>query len=817
MARRPVILAAALGVAALAAATPRVEARAQGPVAAPAPVASHQASPDPSHRALLDRYCVTCHNPRSKAGGLRLDEVDLAEVGGYAEVWEKVARKIRAGMMPPPGVRRPDAATLTGFATWLEGTLDAAAAEQPDPGRVGLHRLNRTEYAQAIQELLDLRVDAAALLPKDEEADGFDNVAAALRVSPSYLDQYVTAARLVSQRAIGSASPKPASAVYRPARGTDQSRRVAGLPPGTRGGLVAEHLFPADGEYRFSIGGLAGAFYMRGLEYQHTVLLTIDGEKVFEGTIGGEADLKAIDQQQAPAVAAVNARFQNIARKVTAGPHRVGVTFVARSYAESDELLYSYRPGQGEDRIARIGSLEVTGPFDPTGVSETPSRRRIFSCRPAAAAAPAEERQCATSIVTRLATAAYRRPVTDRDIAVPLAFYEQGRTGGDFEAGVEQALSAILASPRFLFRSEAAPANAAPGATYRLDDLEIATRLSFFLTGSAPDDRLRSLAAQDRLRAPAVLEAEVRRLLAAPSARATFSAFATQWLKLRGLDDIDPDGLQFPSFDPSLREAFKRELDLFVGAIVTEDRSVLDLLTGDFTFVNERLALHYGLPQVRGEAFQRVRLEDANRRGLLGKGAVLMATSYGNRTAPVIRGAWILENLIGVPPAPPPPDVEAFQENKPGEKARTIRAILEQHRANPACGACHRVMDPLGLALENYDAIGAWRSIDRFAGAPIDAEGELVDGTRINGPRELTAALARQPDQFVRTFTEKLMTFALGRLVEAPDMPTVRRIVRDAAPGGYQLSSIVLGIVRSAPFQMRRLPAADETENRPAR
>jgi mono/diheme cytochrome c family protein len=813
MARRATSLAVVIGVAASASMAMHA-ADQTTPGTSPMPVASHQPAPPALHRALLDEYCVACHNQRSKTAGLAFDALDLAEVDAHAPVWEKTIRKVRAGMMPPPGRRRPSPAATEALASWLERTLDEAAARAPNPGRVGLRRLNRFEYGNAVEDLLGIRVDVNALLPKDEEADGFDNVATALRVSPSFLDQYISAARLVGIRAMGNPAPKPASAMYRPARGADQSRRVEGLPPGTRGGLLAEHLFPADGEYRFNVAGLAFAFYMRGLEYQHTVVLTIDGVRIFEGQIGGEEDLKAIDQQQAPAVGAVNARFQNITARVTAGPHEVGVTFVARGYAESDELLYSFRPGVGEDRIARIAGLEIVGPFSPGGVSDTPSRRRIFVCRPSPSATAAVERACATRIVSSLARRAYRRPIGDADLAAPLSFFDEGRAGADFDAGIQNALTAILASPKFLFRAERVPESVAAGSVHRVDDLELASRLSFFLAGRHPDDELIDVAVSGTLQSPSTLDQQVRRLLRAPAARAVATNFAVQWLKLRAIDDVEPDGVQFPSFDATLREAFKREAELFVSSIVAEDRSVVELLTADHTYVNERLALHYGLPQVRGEAFQRVTLSDPNRRGLLGKGAVLMATSYGNRTAPVIRGAWILETLIGTPPAPPPPDVEGFKENEPGKKARTVREILEEHRRNPACNSCHAVLDPLGFALENFDAIGAWRTVDRFAGAPVDASGQLIDGTTLNGPADLARALAAKPAQFVQTFTEKLMTYALGRTIEAHDMPAVRKIVRDAAPDGYKWSAIVMGIVRSVPFQMRKSASDTEAEGR---
>jgi len=563
-----------------------------------------------------------------------------------------------------------------------------------------------------------------------------------------------------------------------------------------------------------NIGGLAAAGYVRGLEYRHTLVATIDGTKVFEAQIGGEEDLKAIDQLQAPAVAAINGRFQNIPVKVTAGPHKVGVTFIARTYAESDEVLHAFKPGSGEERIPKVGSLEVVGPFNPAGISETPSRARIFVCRPptlspSSGQAPkptGEELACATKVFSTFARRAFRRPISDRDLEAPLAFYRAARETGDFDTAIRDGLTAILASPKFLFRAERLPENVAPGAIYRITDFDLASRLAFFLTGRIPDDALLDVAEKGRLSDTAVLEAQVRRLLADPRSRSLVTNFAFQWLRVRGIDNIDPDAVIFPNFDDGLRTAFRRETELFVESILHEDRSVLDLLTADHTFVNERLALHYGIPNVRGDRFRRVTLADPNRWGLLGKGSVLMTTSYANRTAPVLRGAWILENILGTPPAAPPPDVEGFKENKEGEKARSVREIMEQHRAKPSCNACHGVMDPLGFALENFDAIGGWRSKDRDAGTPIDASGKLVDGTAVNSPADLRKALMKRPEQFVQTMTEKLMTYALGRSVEYYDMPAVRAIVRNAARDNYRFSSIVMGIVRSAPFQMRTAP-----------
>jgi mono/diheme cytochrome c family protein len=776
-----------------------------------APTSSQLAPSAQPDRTLLDTYCIGCHNQRTKTADLALDTLSVADVGEHAEIWEEVVRKLRGGLMPPAGVRRPPRADVDAFVRSLEQALDQAALANPNPGRVALHRLNRVEYANAIEDLLGVRVDAAALLPKDDEADGFDNVASVLTVSPSFLEQYISAARVVTNMALGNRAQRAVSMTYRPARGTDQTQRVEGLPLGTRGGLIVDHLFPADGEYKLNINGLAGAGYVRGMEYAHTLVVLIDGVKVFQGRIGGEEDIKAIDQRQAAAVAEINGRFQSIPLTVTAGPHKIGITFTARTFAESDDVLGSFKPGALEDRVVRVGGVEILGPFNLAGLSDTPARQRVFVCKPAFAkgsggAGPVtrDEEACAAKILSNLAHRAFRRPVTAQDLEAPLAFYKAARQNGDFESAIREALPAILASPKFLYRSERTPATARAGATHRISDVELASRVSFFLTGRAPDQQLLAAAEKGGLAQPRTLDTQVRRLLAAPQASSLVTSFAFQWLKLRALDDADPDAILFPNFDESLREAFKREVELFVESVFREDRSVLDLLTADYTFVNERLALHYGIPDVRGTRFRRVTLADQNRFGLLGKGSVLTVTSYANRTAPVLRGAWILENLMGTPPAAPPPDVEGFPENKDGEKARSVREIMELHRAKPSCASCHGIMDPLGFALENFDAIGEWRSADRWAATPIDAAGKLVDGTVVGGPVDLRQALLRRPDQFVQTVTVKLMTYGLGRSVEHYDMPAVRQIVRDAARDNYRFSSIVMGIVKSAPFQMRK-------------
>ena len=793
---RYVFVAAAIGAALLSSGSRNLGAARQQPQAS-------SSSPASAQRALLDQYCVTCHNQRAKTANVTFDTMDLANLSKDAKIWERAVRKLRGGMMPPPGARQPDRAAVDAFATWLENSLDSAAAADPNPGRVAVHRLNRTEYANAIEDILGLHVDPSALLPADDVSGGFDNIASVLKVSPSFLDQYISAARIVTTQALGEPSAKALSINLPIPAGIDQSVHVEGLPLGTRGGVLINHLFPADGEYKFNISGLVTGGYVGGLEYQHTLIMTIDGTRVFEGKIGGEEDRKAVDQLQARGSAAISARFQNISVPVKAGPHNVGVTFIARTFAESDVILHSFTPGGGVGRIPRVGGLEVVGPFTPAGVAETPSRRRIFSCRPAN---PSEELSCATQIISSAARRAFRRPVSEQDLAPPLAFYKEARKTGNFEAGIKDALTLVLASPKFLYRTEEIPDRLAPGTSYRVSDLELASRLSFFLWSGLPDDELLNVAAQGKLKDPDVLEKQVRRMLADPKSKGSLvNNFTFQWLNVRGIDGIEPDNFIFPAFDQNLRIAFRREIELFVDSIIREDRSALDLLTADYTFLNERLALHYGIRDIRGDQFRRVTLADENRWGLLGKGSVLMVTSYANRTAPVIRGAFILENILGTPPSPPPPDVEGFPENKEGAKALTVREIMQLHRAKPSCNACHGVMDPLGFALENFDAIGAWRSKDVDAGTLIDAAGQLVDGTPVSGPKDLRLAIMKHPGQFVQTLTEKMMTYALGRGLEYYDMPTIRKIVRDAAPDKYRFSSIVLGIVKSAPFQMTRI------------
>ena len=760
-----------------------------------------------TQRALLNQYCVTCHNQKAKTAGLMLDKMDVEHPPANAEVWEKVIRKLKGGMMPPQGMPRPEQAATENLIGYLETSLDRDAALHPNPGRASLHRLNRTEYGNVIRDLLDLSVDVSALLPADDEANGFDNIADVLKVSPSLLEQYLAASRQISRLAVGDPDIKPVSQVYQLPPDLPQDDHIEGLPLGTRGGIRIRHNFPLDAQYEFSVGMLRNIVgYITGLEFAHQLEITIDGTRVFLAPVGGEEDNKLMDTNLGIAGDTIDARLKTRV-PVKAGPHTVVVTFLRRDSAESDEPLEPFTRDhdlQNMNGLPLIERVQITGPFQATGPGDTPSRRRIFSCRPASSS---EEVPCARKILCTLARRAYRRPLTDRDLELLLSFYQKGRNQGGFDRGIETALRLVLADPKFIFRYEAAPAAAAPGANYRLGDLELASRLSFSLWSSIPDDALLVAAEQGRLKDPAVLEQQVRRMLADPKADALVNNFAAQWLFLRNLPATTRDQGEFPNFDDNLRSAFERETELFFGSVMHEDRSLLDLMNADYTFVNERLAKQYGIPNIYGSRFRRVTLNEEARRGLLGQGSVLTVTSYPNRTSPVLRGKWILENILGTPVPSPPPNVPPLKENSEGSQAKSMRELMEAHRQNPACAGCHKIMDPLGFSLENFDATGQWRTKEKAG--PIDASGQLADGTKVNGPVDLRRALMRHPEQFVDTFTEKLMTYALGRGLEYYDMPVVRRIAQDAAPANYRFSKIVLGIVESAPFEMKQAPEAD--------
>jgi hypothetical protein len=745
-----------------------------------------------------------------------LDKLDLERVPQDAEVWEKVIRKLRGGMMPPLGMPRPSQDAIEPLAAWLEDSIDRASKSSRNPGSVAVHRLNRTEYGNAVHELLALDINPAALLPEDDDSDGFDNIASVLKVSPSFLEQYLTAADQISALAVGDPSAPPLGKAYKPPQTLSQLTHIEGLPLGTRGGFAVTHNFPLDGEYQFNIGFHRNAIYLEGLEFEHKVIMTLDGAQVFAGSLGGEEDNATQDHGLAAATEKIIARFRNIRLKVNAGPHAVAVTFLDRDFAESDEKLQPFnreidnsqlKSSANAVGIPTVQRLDVIGPFKPTGSGDTPSRRRIFSCRPRT---EAEEVPCVRKILTELERKAFRRPVTDGDLETSMSFYQRGRNHGNFESGIQNALTYVLASPNFLYRAESDPSGNAPGSIHPITDLELASRLSFFLWSAPPDEELLSLAAQGQLKDAATLRKQTLRMLSDHKAEALNKNFALQWWAVRQIEGTDPDVDEFPNFDANLKNALIREAELFFGSIVQEDRSVLDLLSADYTFVNERLALHYGIPNIRGSQFRRVTLADPQRWGLLGKGSVLMATSYANRTSPVLRGKWILENILGTPPASPPPDVPALKENVAGVKSQSVRQLLEQHRANAVCATCHRVMDPLGFSLENFDAVGAYRTSDH--GNPVDAAGELADGTKVNGPVALREALMKRQRQFVATLTERLLEYGLGRTLAYYDMPTVRDIVRQAAPDHYRFSSIVLAIVESTPFQFRKVPENNDSK-----
>jgi hypothetical protein len=763
--------------------------------------------------AQLGKYCVDCHNRDDLTAGIAFDKMSPADIARDPEVFEAAIRKLRGNQMPPPGSARPSPEMRDSLVHWFETTLDAAAERAPKPGRVALHRLNRTEYANAVNDLFGLKVDVAALLPKDDESDGFDNIANVLKVSPSFLEQYISAASVVSEMAVGNSHAKMDSRVFYAKPGTNQNFYRVGMPLGTRGGMLVEHYFPADGAYEISLGGLARARYVEGLEYRHKLIVAIDGKEVYANEIGGPEDLEDVDLHQAAAVAKINSRFQHIKVQVPAGPHTVAATFVARTMSESDAVLQPLVPGggevgiiEGEESPLKIERLQIDGPIGPTGVGDTPSREKIFVCRPSN---EAEEQPCAREILAKIARTAFRRPVTDEDLKTPLEFFASAKLAGGFDNGIRNALMIILASPEFLYRVGAPPEDRAPGAIYAVDDYELASRLSFFIWSRLPDDELLKLAEAGKLHDPAVLASQVKRMLADPRAESLATNFGSQWLQTRKVAEFVPDPVLFPEGNPDLNDALAKELQLFVKSVLLEDRSVLELLSSDKTFVNERLALHYGITGVRGDQFRRVTLTDQNRFGLLGKGAILMATSYPNRTAPVLRGQWILDALLGTPPASPPANVPAFPENQEGAAPKTVRERLEKHRVNPTCKGCHGVMDPLGFALENFDAIGAWRTKDRETATEIDSTGELADGTVVHGPVELRKALLAKPNQFVETLTEKLMTFGLGRSIDYNDMPAVRKVVREAARDNYRFSALLTAIAESEPFRYSTVPGPD--------
>jgi hypothetical protein len=778
-------------------------------------------------QAVLNQYCVTCHNAKLLTGGLAIDKLDIHRAETNAETWEKVARKLRAGLMPPAGAPRPDRHALDALAGAVEDALDRAAAANPNPGRAPLHRMNRGEYANAIRDLLAVDVDASTLLPADDSSNGFDNIADVLGISPALLERYVSAAAKISRLAVGDPETAPLDVTYTVRGDLSQTETLDNLPPGTRGGTVVRHNFPLDGEYliKLSLMKLSfGQVFGEGAEGQE-LEVTLNGERVKlykldkvpmffmkakPGAAEAPAPLTDPKEERVKMTPDIHLEFK---LNVKAGPRDIGVAFLQKSYAANEDLVH--RPGAstfdpnigmqyGYDTVPHLGRVDITGPYHATGPGDTPSRRRIFVCHPNA---PSDDIPCARKILSNLVRRAFRRAPSENDTESLLSFYQKERNkGANFEAGIEIALRRILADPEFVFRFEPPPANVAPNQPYRISDTELASRLSFFLWSSIPDDELLNLAIQGKLHEPAVLEHETRRMLADERAHAMADNFAGQWLYLRDLKSSNPDGREFPDFDDNLRQAFQRETEMLFESVLHEDRPVLDLLDADYTFVNERLAKHYGIANIYGPDFRRVPVPNDARRGLLGQGSMLLVTSNANRTSPVQRGKWILENLLGSPPPLPPPNVPPLKENSGEAAATSVRERMEQHRANPVCAGCHKIMDPIGLALENFDGVGQWRSMD--SGFKIDAAGQLVDGTRIDGPSDLRKALLARPEAFVGAMTEKLLMYGVGRETKYYDMPVVRSVMRDAAADRYRFSELVLGIVKSAPFQMRMKEAA---------
>ncbi len=798
--RNPLFAVAVFGFGGIIGAQPGSRAQTAQPSGAAPSAGSPAAAQTKQQWGLVENYCFKCHNTDDWAGTIAFDTMSLDEAPANAEIWEKAIRKLRGRLMPPPGKPQPDNGAVTSLISFLETSLDTAQRGHSQVGREGLHRLNRREYANAVADLLDLHVDPETLLPRDEAHDGFDNIATSLQVSPSFMDQYLSAAHKVAAEALGNVSARPVATTYSVQGGGTQQYHRDGLPFGTRGGTVVEHYFPADGEYSLTIADMAAALWVHDMEFENTVVAMLDGNEFFRTTIGGEADLKAIDQLQDPAVDAINKRLKGIRFKATAGMHRVAVTFLARTFAESDSRYFAVAPGGGQEKIKRLTSFEVRGPFDSSGIAATASRKKIFSCYPATAA---EEQPCAERIVSELAEKAFRGELDAASREPLLALYASGRKSGNFETGIRRALAGILASPGFLYRVNLGEDPPEGGPARPLTDLELASRLSFFLWSSIPDKELLEVAHSGRLRDRAVLESEVRRMLANPKSGTLVTNFAFEWLNVARLAEISPDPRLFPyaSGVADLRDAFREELRLFIDNIFRSNASVLDLLSSDRTFVNERLALHYGIQTVKGDQFRPIVLSESARRGLLGKGAILMLTSYPNRTAPVLRGAWILERITGTPPGTPPPNVGNLKEDSPGTQPHTIRELMAEHSKRSNCFACHGIMDPLGFALENFDAVGQYRNLDRSTRALIDSSGKLPDGTVLKGPDDLRRALLSRPDQFVQTLTEKLMTYGLGRPLEYTDMPTVRAITRQVATDDYRFVSLIQQIVQSDAFQ----------------
>lgn len=789
------MIAACLGVS--LAGAPQFHAAGKGVFGSPGAGLQQQTPPPapPSlnpYRTLLDRYCAGCHNRQLKTAGVELNHLDLTRVGDDAPVWERVVRQLRSGLMPPEGMPRPPAEERSAFSSWLESALDRAAEADPNPGRPAAYRLTRTQYANAVRDMLALEVDGASLLPPDDPAFGFDNIADSLSFSPLLLERYLSAARKISRLAVGDATMQPAAATYTPSPLAVQSGRMSEeLPFGSGGGLAIRHHFPLDGEYMLTI-----SLQRRRSSRPRQLDVRLDGKRFRLIQLEGQDRRSSYGQ---PATPDLTVRFP-----VEAGTRSVGVSFLQR--APAPEGLGPARLPVGSLRGGHsdwgVRNLRIDGPFQAEGPGDTPSRRQIFICRPLSAE-ESDELDCARRILANLSRRAFRRPVTNGDVDPLLGFYREGRSRGDFDAGIRTALERILVDPEFLFRVERDPPAAAPSTAFKLGDLDLASRLSFFLWSSVPDEELLEAAIAGKLSDPPVLENQVRRMLADPRSGTLVTSFASQWLHLRNLRAVTPDENRYPEWDDNLREALRRETELFLESQLVQDRSVTELLDAGYTFVNERLARHYGIPHVYGNRFRRVDLDDGRRRGLLGQGSVLTVTSYATRTSPVLRGKWLLENILGTKVPPPPADVPELPEHGEAARPASLRQRMEQHSRNPACSSCHRLMDPLGFALENFDAIGRWRDRSQD-GVPIDPLATLPDGTTIRGPADLRSVILSRRQEFIQTLTGKLLTYAVGRGVEHYDMPSIREIMRGAAPSNYRWSALILGIVKSRPFRMKR-------------
>jgi cytochrome c551/c552 len=769
--------------------------------------------PVATEQALVTRYCASCHNDKLKSGGFSWTKINLAHVDAKAEQTEKAILKLRAGMMPPAGAPRPDAATLKAFAAALENGIDQVAGAHPNPGTgPALHRLNRTEYRNSIHDLLALDVDVTSLLPPDDSSHGFDNMADVLTVSPALMEGYIRAAGKISRLATGDPTVGPTEKTYHIPRVINQTRHIEDTPIGTRGGISVVHNFPADGEYTFKVSfydSLDGPLYGKNQGKSQQIEFSVNGARV--ALLNINPNMKLTDYPTTPPI------------KIQAGPQRISAAFIQRFEGPVEDIVsppelslvdLNNADMPGMTSLPHLREFSVMGPKNVTGVSDTPSRAKIFTCRPAAGV---DEIPCAKKILLALSRQAFRRPSTDSDLERLLSYFQEGRNGASkddskdaaFDSGIRTALQAIVADPEFVFRFERTPPNTAAKANYRIGDLELASRLSYFLWSSAPDDELITLASEAKLGDPAVLEQQVRRMLADPKAEALAANFAGQWLHLQNLKDAQPDAFQFPNFDRNLVESMRRETELLFMSVLRENRSVLDLLTSNYTFVDELLAKEYGIPNVLGSRFRRVEIRDPNRFGLLGHASILTLTSISNRTSPVARGKWVMEVLLGVPPPPPLPDVPALKENSEIAKALSVRERLEEHRKNPVCATCHKMMDPIGFSLENFDAVGAWRIKD--SGFPVDASGKMYDGTKLDGPVSLRQAILSHSDAFIGTFSQNLLAYGLGRVVDYRDMPAVRAIEKDAAMDGNRFSAFILGIVRSSPFQMKRAEESDSS------